>query len=536
MENGIDWFLQADNNSVKLILDKVQKLKKCSYTENIYVVFKNNIPNKQIVKFTSVDVKVICSDNHIFDVIKNNAKAKFLCYIDLNTHIGNLTIIEDVLTYESRLIFHPKYYTEKHDKEKNENIITKLNLSLLYNEELETYYDFPQFFVKEFLKKTLLLTKSRNNEEVIRSYFLGLFSCGKFKDYYYKSHNLMIECDHYYTHDVLNNFCFIRHVLNTPVKMYDPRHLTLYSKDKNTGFNPSVTKIKNNLFCLLRKDSAILKKTQAWSQSEMSYDIRKYELDKEGNISEIDDKEYDKIKCKFKFKDESYYSIKRCDVSFEKPGFEDGKIIEGTEFVESGCTWVCAYFSLLRNYDVKYNYNPKNDSYKCVYKKIDAKVAICRVNLTKKEIVFMYYLDYQNQHEVEKNWCIFKNKTDFFTIHTWNPFSLSKSDKLISTSFTSKLPKYDMDHFEYYSMSSSAINMGNYFVTLLHKKVNWNEYRFYLAKFSVNNNKIIKSNITQLNVPKKFHFFTSLLKLSENKIIVFGGRHDCHSVYFTLDL
>ena len=318
MENGIDWFLQADENSVQLILDKVQKIKKCSYAENIYVVFKNNIPNKQIVKFTSLDVKVICSDNHIFDVIENNAQAKFLCYIDLNTHIGNLTIIEDILTYESRLIFHPKYYTEKHDKVKNENIIKKLNLSLLYNEELETYYDFPQFFVKEFLKKTLLLTQSRNAEEIIRSYFLGLFSCGKFKDYYYKSHNLMIDCDHYYTHDVLNNFFFIRHILNTPVKMYDPKHLTPYSKDKNAGFNPSVIKVKNNLFCLLRKDSAILKKTQVWSQSEMSYDIRKYELNQDGNISEINDKEYDKIKCKFKFKDESYYSIKRCDVSVEK--------------------------------------------------------------------------------------------------------------------------------------------------------------------------------------------------------------------------
>ena len=115
--------------------------------------------------------------------------------------------------------------------------------------------------------------------------------------------------------------------------------------------------------------------------------------------------------------------------------------------------------------------------------------------------------------------------------------SFSKSNKLISTTFKSKTPSYDMDDSEYYSMSSSAINMGNYFVTLLHKKVKWNEYRFYFGnKFSVENNQIVKHNMTQLNVPKKFHFFTSLLKISENKIIVFGGRHDCHSVYFTLDI
>lgn len=536
MKKGIDWFLQADVNTIQSVLTKAQKIRKCSYSKNIYAVFKNNIPNDLIVKFTSCDVKVICSDKNIFDIINENTQANFLCYIELNTHIANLDIIDDLLTYESRLIFHPKYYTEKKDKEKSENIITKLNLSLLYNEELETYYEFPQFFVKEFLVKTLLLTKSRNTEEIIRSYFLGLFSCGKFKDYYYKSHNLLIEYDQYYTPDVLSNFCFIKNIFNSSIKMYDPKHLTPYSKDKNAGFNPSVIKVNKNLFCLLRKDSAILKKTQAWSQSEMSYDIRKYELNQDGILSEINDKAYDKIKCKFKFKDESYYSIKRCDVSAKKPGFEDGKIIEGTEFVESGCTWVYAYFSLLRDYDVRYHYNPKSDIHKCVYKKIDAKVAICRVNLTKKEIVFMYYLDYPNQHEVEKNWCIFKDNLDFYTIHTWNPILVAKSNKLISTNFKSTTPMYNMDDSEYYSMSSSAINMGNYFVTLLHKKVKWNEYRFYLAKFSVNDNKIIKHNITQLNVPKKFHFFTSLLKVSENKIIVFGGRHDCHSVYFTLDL
>ena len=83
----------------------------------------------------------------------------------------------------------------------------------------------------------------------------------------------------------------------------------------------------------------------------------------------------------------------------------------------------------------------------------------------------MYYLDYPNQHKVEKNWCIFKDNLDFYTIHTWNPISVAKSNKLISTNFKSNTPMYNMDDSEYYSMSSSAINMGNYFVTLLHKKV-----------------------------------------------------------------
>ena len=128
MKKGIDWFLQADVNTIQSVLTKAQKIRKCSYSKNIYAVFKNNIPNDLIVKFTSCDVKVICSDTNIFDIINENTQANFLCYIELNTHIANLDIIDDLLTYESRLIFHPKYYTEKKDKEKSENIITKLNL------------------------------------------------------------------------------------------------------------------------------------------------------------------------------------------------------------------------------------------------------------------------------------------------------------------------------------------------------------------------------------------------------------------------
>tara|TARA_X000000950_G_C13880070_1_gene646518 strand:+ start:515 stop:2191 length:1677 start_codon:yes stop_codon:yes gene_type:complete len=540
----IDWFVFCGSIESKLFQFKVKSLLELKYTGSVFVLKNDCTPcTEQEIKICE-KLKTIPLNykNNLIDLIKTSTSSIYFCILRSNLSLGNLNILADFIKKCNKLPFQPKYYTESGDKHKSVQLANKYNIkNYEYNEAFEIEVksdDMPHFIVSHIFKKMCNKYELSSGTEFTKLYLIFLLQYHNLDKWYEISHNLF--CTHTQTRlpDNKKHFCFILNLLEIEKNEkkyelidYTPKTLTRYYKNKNNGFNPSIIKYDNQIYCMLRYETEVSKKHQRWGKSKMSYNIVK--LKYKNNKLQKKYSDYCNLKTSFKFNDHSYFEIERDDISSTKVGFEDGKFIDESQHKFNDDDCVMAYFTLLRNYDVRYKFNKEKKEYVCVYHDIDTKVALCRVNLTKKSIGFVNYIDLQSQNQIDKNWAVFRNKENKYAMHTWSPLTYAHANHWTGVKFIGELPGYEMCRDEYLSISCAPIEMTtNTYVVLLHKKDQWYSYRFFLGKFQVKNKEIIKKTIYQLNVPERFHFFTSLFKISSDEIIICGGRHDCHSLYF----
>lgn len=539
----IDWFVFCGSVQSDLFHFKVKSLRNLKNTKSVFVLKndKKRFTNEESEICKKLNVIPIIIDDLLINSIKKYTTSTYFCILQSNLSFGNLNILNGIFE-KNKVPFQPKYYTESGDKYKSTNLAKKHNMqNYEYKEEFEIECNSginPHFIVTQIFLKMCKRYSLKSDDNFMRLYFLFLLQYHSLENWYIVSHNLFYL---YKETDLpLNNknFCFILNLLKIEKEKieidhieYTPKVLTRYYKNKNNGFNPSVIRYNDQIYCMLRFETEVGKKHQRWGKSKMRYNIVKLSL--KDNKLQKKYSNYCNLKTSFTFNNDNYHEVNRDKTSTNKVGFEDGKFIDGTQHLYKDDECVMAYFTLLRNYDVRYKFNKEKKEYVCVYHDIDTKVALCRVNLTKKNINFLNYFDLQSQNQIDKNWASFTNKNLKYIIHTWSPLTYTSAKKWDDLNFVGDLPNYEMNRDDYLSISCAPIEMSeNEYVAILHKKDHWYSYRFYLAKFRVENGKLLKSKMYQLNVPARFHFFTSIFKISAKQVLICGGRHDCHSIYF----
>lgn len=558
----IDWLIvysplaskQVDFDNLVI---KIKKLDSFEFTNKIGVLTgtrrsDKNLNKKILNKLGKISTKIDFYDKKIKNVqllITGDA----FCIINKDFQIVNLDIVSKHIK-QGKLPFQPRYFTKPDDKGIFHTFVEKIGAELPYNPNLVFDYDMPFFYVSKLFKEKLnnFSFLMESIQDINKLYLVSYLNTHKISDHY-KNTNLL--CDFYEsTVDDFTSYSAFAFLRTSTSKLLKSFKNNVKQRDiaiDNYEFNPTTLEDKKNLlsvfnptgvidksgkvYLVARSEDKLQKTGQDWSHSNMKYKFIEYDSDKL-------DKCKSQEEATFVKDDYEYNNIVRETASNIAPAFEDGRVIHDTEeYDKSGnIRSILSSFQLIRDYDV--SYLKKKLKKEIVWKLnsafIRCHMAICKINFIDKKIEWLDYIDEPSQNTMEKNWGVFFYNNLFFCIYSWKNLVYAHSKNLSELKFDSSIENKRYK-FGDLSITTNPLNVGgNEFITILHnKKVEGiNGYSFYLANFFVtDNNKIKKKTIKKLNLPKEYHFCPSLLKKSEDEVILLMGVHDLNSAHVTLN-
>ena len=527
------------------------------YIENVLFVYDSSRLSKSIltsifseifdlklsfVSFTMIE-KTSNFNEDFFRVISlkisKYIKTKYYCVLKLNDIVQKINI-------NKKLPLKLKNYRESDD----DIDITRSGKSLFGY--VNDYYSFDLYVNRIFYYITNISTevvslfnKNTGNMSMLGVnanylYLIYLNEIFRIDSYYeldnnlYEIHTKEIDNKYYMCFDIIcetTNDFDIDILFNNKLSYYRNRNAfteTSINFKKTSAFNPSFVLLTNgDLYGIARSESLISEEEHNWKDSSASYIGGKFGLN--GNI----------IGENFEFilntGTNEYSEIVRKHSNKQKYTFEDIRFIHDTEYKnEYNETCYLASVVVCRKYLLgsKITDDVIDDD-------IDVKVAVCEVNFDSKSINFLNYIHEDYQNIIEKNWGMFKHDNKFGAIYSYEPLVYDFANTHDEIKFK-KFPKKVNKKYELFGLSISCnplqINETEYLIILHTKlKINYPYYKFYIAKFKIENNRIIKStNMRRINIPDKFHFCCSLLKVNED-IKVYFGKHDCKSFEMELN-
>ena len=291
-------------------------------------------------------------------------------------------------------------------------------------------------------------------------------------------------------------------------------------------FNPTGCKVGDKTYLLFRAESRpkdslppMHKHENEWGHSTCSYWIEAYD-----GFNPIGEHAYAEITVN----DHSYTEIRRVDVTEECFIFEDIRIIHGTATIdEHGDDCCLATFNACRDMSKPPPWITNSER--------DVKVAVCSINLSKKTIKFLHYIDINSQKKFEKNWAVLQHNDLYYSVYAFSPFTYTEAKSLDELTYENELPT---DPDKPYSMSCHPLPTSEGFVMLLHKKLKQNGqvygYEFYSAKLQAKDELKRVGNIHQTNVLSKY-YCCSLLNTDEG-VVVLAGMLNKSPVYSFLEI
>ncbi len=246
-----------------------------------------------------------------------------------------------------------------------------------------------------------------------------------------------------------------------------------------------------------------------------------------------------KIDCTFVFENYSYKKSKMTEFAgTNKTKIEDIRFIENSFSEENGQLKSLACCTVIKNFSVFSGEKNEDGSWnekKKLGLKMNTSPGVCEVNLSNGAIRLVCDLNKQASN-IQKNWLIFKNKSEYYCIYSMFPLIYQKSKDIKKISFTEKEKSITPEKHN----ATCPIKIGhNKYAMICHgerKSVgkHWS-YDKYLVSFDLLNNKICNIQSEKINKAKPQYYCSSIIK-EGNTIKVLCGDSDINNDSFKITI